>query len=230
MNMSKEWYDMIAMKNNGYKSNAIYSIEGLSGEDEFEKRVIAQLSLSNLALDAGCGDGEFTIKMGQYANHIIGFDNSEELLKLAKGNLQASKINNVHFEYGWTKDLKALPFKDEAFDFIYCRRGPTSILNHSRILKSGGMIIGIHTAEYERVLERLKENGFENIEIDVFDQARAVFPNENEFIKYLSAFPGNPDYSLPEYEPVIKKIIEDHTVEGKIVHKQWRYIWKAIKP
>lgn len=38
--MSKEWYDMIALKNKGYRSNAIYTVEGLSGEIVFENKVI----------------------------------------------------------------------------------------------------------------------------------------------------------------------------------------------
>ncbi len=165
-------------------------------------------------MDAGCGDGEFTIKMGQYANRIVGFDNSEELLKIAKTNLYESGISNVHFAYGWTKDKEALPFDNDEFDFIFCRRGPTSILNHSRILKSKGLIMGIHTSEFDKVQERLKENGFSSIEFEIFDRAFAVFPNENEFVKYISAFPGNPEYSLPEYKDITKKMIEDHTVEG----------------
>ena len=51
--MSKAWYDMIALKNKGYKSNATYTVEGLSGEDVFEQRVIELLKGSSKALDAG---------------------------------------------------------------------------------------------------------------------------------------------------------------------------------
>ncbi len=227
--MSKEWYDMIALKNKGYRSNATYTVEGLSGEDVFEQRVIELLKGSRKALDAGCGDGEFTIKMGQHANHVVGFDNSEELLKIADAQLKDSKAQNVEFVYGWTKDGKELPFTDGEFDVIFCRRGPTSILNHPRILKSKGTIIGIHSAEQERVAQRLKENNFSQVTFEVFDEAIAVFPNEVEFIKFLSAFPGNPDYSLPEYAPIIQEIIEKNTVEGRLTYKQWRYIWKAEK-
>ncbi len=35
--MGMDWYDMIAKRNGGYKSNAIYTIEGESGEDCLRK-------------------------------------------------------------------------------------------------------------------------------------------------------------------------------------------------
>lgn len=227
--MSKEWYDMIALKNNGYRSNAIFTVEGLSGEDVFESKVIELLKGSSKALDAGCGDGEFTYKMSQYANQVIGFDNSEELLKIAQERLKASEVKNLNFVYGWTKDDTHFPFEDEAFDLIFCRRGPTSILQHPRILQSKGTIIGIHSGEKDKVEQRLKENHFTDIEIEVFDQAVSVFPNEQEFIKFLSAFPGNPDYSLPEYSKIISQIIKDNTVDNRLTYKQWRYVWQARK-
>ncbi|MFW6270043.1 MAG: hypothetical protein ACOC4G_08175 [Bacillota bacterium] len=37
--MSIDWSEMIAKRNGGYKNNAFYSVEGKSGEDEFEKRL-----------------------------------------------------------------------------------------------------------------------------------------------------------------------------------------------
>jgi len=228
--MTKEWYDMIALRNRGYKSNSIFSIEGLYGEDVFEKRLIAHLGLSSNTLDAGCGDGEFTIKMSKYAQVITGFDNSYELLKIAKDNLKNSKVENVNFVSAWTKDKNGLPFDDDQFDFIFCRRGPTSIINHPRILKSKGIIMGIHSAEIELVRQRLLENDFKNIEIEIFDEAIAVFPNEEEFTKYLSAFPGNPDYLLTEYSSEISEIIEKHRINGRLEYTQWRYIWRAEKP
>lgn len=227
--MSKEWYNMIALRNKGYKSNATFTVEGLSGEDVFEKRVIELLKGSSKALDAGCGDGDFTIKMGQYAKHVVGFDNSEELLKLAEAKLKDKNISNVEFVYGWTKGEKELPFADGEFDLIFCRRGPTSILNHSWLLKPNGIIIGIHSGEQETVLQRIENNHYANATCEVYDEAVAIFPNEEEFIKFLSAFPGNPDYSQPEYAPIIKEIIEKNTVDGRLTYKQWRYVWQAEK-
>lgn len=227
--MGMEWYDMIALRNGGYKNNAKYVVEGVSGEDVFEERLIKILGNCESVLDAGCGHGEFTIKMGRYTNNIIGFDNSQELIKIADKILKESNTKNISFVYAWTKDNKPLPFIDGQFDLIYCRRGPTSIIDHSRILRSGGTILGIHSGAMEKVKQKLESNKFINIEIEVFDEARIYFPNENEFIKYISSVPGNPDYSLPEYKKELQTKISESISNGRLTLKQWRYIWKATK-
>ncbi len=114
--MGMDWYNMIALRNGGYKNNATYIVERVSGEDFFEERLIKMLGSYESVLDAGCGHGEFTIKMGKYANNIIGFDNSKELIKIADDILKESKSENVRFVYAWTRDNKPLPFEDEQFD------------------------------------------------------------------------------------------------------------------
>lgn len=223
--MTIEWYDMIARKNGGYRSNAVFSIEGLSGEAVFEDRLKDILPNYTSVLDAGCGHGEFTIKMAKYTRSIVGFDNSIEMIKIAYNLKDYYNVSNVDFVHASTKEQ--LPFEDEQFDLIYSRRGPTSILNHSRVLRSGGIIRGIHSAEADRVQERLTSNGFADIE---FDQAYLTFLDEKEFAKYLSASHGNPDYTLPENKDALNTLVSDNWRNGKISMKQWRYIWKARKP
>lgn len=89
---------------------------------------------------------------------LVGFDNSTELLKIAEELKLHCDKENVQFVYASTRE--ELPFEDSRFDLIYDRRGPTSILNHSRILRSGGTIFGIHSVEKNRVLEQIEMNGF----------------------------------------------------------------------
>jgi SAM-dependent methyltransferase len=226
--MSVEWYDIIARKNGGYKSDAIFSVEGLSGETVFEERLKNMLPNYESVMDAGCGHGEFTLKMASHTRNIVGLDNSIEMIKIAQGLKEHYRVDNVDFIHSSTK--KELPFEDGQFDLIYNRRGPTSILNHSRILRSGGIIFGIHSAKIDRVKERLVSNGFIDIEFEEFDQAFMNFPDEKEFAKFLSASHGNPDYTLPENKDAFDKIVRDNIRDGKISMKQWRYIWQARKP
>ncbi|MCG8514656.1 MAG: class I SAM-dependent methyltransferase [Halanaerobiales bacterium] len=229
--MSMNWYDMIAKRNGGYISNAIYTVEGESGEEEFEKRLIEMLPKYESVLDAGCGHGEFTLKMAQYAKKIIGFDNSKELLKIAKSSLdEADDIDNVEFIYAYTKHENGLPFEDDQFDLIYNRRGPTSIYNHIRILRSGGTIFSIHPACLEKTKERIINGGFVDIKIEIFDKAYIYYPNEIEYAKALSATPGNLDYTLKENKDELKKMIKGNTIDGRIGGQLWRYLVTARKP
>ncbi|WP_255570378.1 class I SAM-dependent methyltransferase [Cohnella sp. CFH 77786] len=141
--MGVDWYNSIAIRNGGYKNNAVFSVEGTSAEELFERRLITLLPNCESVLDAGCGHGDFTMKMAAYAKSIIGFDNAIEMIKIANSSIRGTSYTNLHFIHASTKE--ELPFSDGQFDMIYDRRGPTSILNHSRILRSGGTIIGIHS-------------------------------------------------------------------------------------
>ncbi|MDP9701425.1 SAM-dependent methyltransferase [Paenibacillus intestini] len=71
--MSMEWYDMIARRNGGYRARAQYIWEGKSAEEMFEERLIQLLPAYTSVLDAGCGHGDFTLKMAAHATHITGF-------------------------------------------------------------------------------------------------------------------------------------------------------------
>ncbi|WP_338552706.1 class I SAM-dependent methyltransferase [Paenibacillus sp. KS-LC4] len=226
--MGIEWYDMIARRNGGYKNNAVFTIEGVSAEPIFEAKLVDMLPNFNSVLDAGCGHGDFTLKMSRHAKSIIGFDNSFEMIKIAETLLEESNVKNARFVYATTKS--DLPFKDEQFDLIYDRRGPTSILNHSRILCSGGTIFGIHSGALDTVKNRLNSNGFINIEIEEFNSALIFFPNEIEFAKFISGSPGNPDYTKPELKKELEVKIEQSKMNGKLGLREYRYIWKANKP
>jgi SAM-dependent methyltransferase len=226
--MGVDWYDRIAIRNGGYKNNAVFTIEGISAEQIFEERLILLLPQFRFTLDAGCGHGDFTIKMAQHANSLIGFDNSREMIKIADSILNESRLNNLKFVYATSK--QELPFVDEQFDFIYDRRGPTSILNHSRILSSGGTVFGIHSGALEKVKERLTTNGFINVRIEEFNEAVMYFPNESEFAKYIAGTPGNPDYTLSENKRELDMKIEENIIENKLGIREYKYIWQATKP
>lgn len=225
--MGVEWYDMIARRNGGYKSRAVFTVEGKSAEDIFEDRLINMLPDFKSVMDAGCGHGEFTLRMSKYTNRITGFDNSVELINIAQTLLNSSNIHNVNFVYATTKSQ--MPFHDEEFDLIYDRRGPTSIINHSSLLTSGGIIFGIHTS-IDSARERLFKNGFIDIEIEEFNEAISYFPNEMEFAKFLSDVPGNPDYTLPEFRKELQAKMEENIIGGRLGIREHKYIWKAMKP
>ncbi|NBD28189.1 class I SAM-dependent methyltransferase [Paenibacillus glycinis] len=226
--MSVDWYNSIALRNGGYRSNAIFTIEGVSPEQIFEEGLVSMLPKFESVLDAGCGHGDFTLKMSKYTKSLIGFDNSSEMIKLAQQlQLESDQVNVVFIEASTKTDL---PFTDGQFDLIYDRRGPTSIINHSRILRSGGTIFGIHSGALETVKERLHQNHFVSIEIREFNNSKYIFEDPKEFTTFLSGIPGNPDYSKPAYAEALDLKIKEQTIDGRIEVKEYKYIWKAIKP
>lgn len=225
--MGMEWYDQIALRNGGYKSNAVCTVEGISAEDIFEQHLIQMLPACESVLDAGCGHGEFTLKMSPYAKRLTGFDNSANLLAIAHGLWEEAGVSHVRFVYATTKT--ELPFQDGEFDLIYDRRGPTSIIDHPRVLCPGGIIFGIHN-HVDAVQERLARNQYTDIEMEEYDEAVTYYPNEREFAKALSSIPGNPDYTLPEHQQELEERISEHDIGGRLGIREHKFIWKARKP
>ncbi|MDH6669771.1 hypothetical protein M2277_000415 [Paenibacillus sp. LBL] len=164
--------------------------------------------------------------MSRHAEQIIGCDNSAEMIRISQSLLESSGIGNVEFVYATTK--AELPFHDGQFDFIYDRRGPTSILEHPRILCSGGTIFGIHT-DVTDVRRRLSENGYVDVTIEEFNEAVTYFPSGVEFALNLSDTPGNPDFTLPERKGELEAKIRENQIDGRLGIRELKYIWKATK-
>ncbi len=224
-----DWYNYIAKRNGGYKFNVAYKVEGESAEDIFEEELI-KLIEGKIVLDAGCGHGEFTLKMSKYAKKIIGFDFANELIKIAEKLKIENQIKNVEFlPTTWGEDLT---FEDEYFDVIYSRRGPGSIVEQSNLLKSGGIITGIHTYPIldGEITERIKNtNNYTNITTRVFQNAIIYFENEEDYAEYLSSSHMAPDYTLPENKEEFKKILQTSYIKGRIGFRESKQIWQATK-
>jgi len=75
-------------------------------------------------IDAGCGRGDFTIELSRHfprLDLIMGCDNIEEVLTIAKKNKELSE--NVSFQRA---DLLEMPFDDNFFDVTTC----INVLHH----------------------------------------------------------------------------------------------------
>jgi SAM-dependent methyltransferase len=96
-------------------------------------------------LDIGCGDGEFTRRLGQVlgAEAIYGLDIADEAVRLARTNGVMGQCHDI--------DEVDLPYEDGFFDFIYCGNLIELVLNADhlvkemkRVLSAQGRIIITH--------------------------------------------------------------------------------------
>ncbi len=90
-----------------------------------------------IALDLGCGPGRITHALAEHFQEVVGYDISEEMLRLAAESAGEREI----FTLNETDDLD--PFSTAVFDFIYCSR----VLQHIDAER-----IGEYLAEMVRVL------------------------------------------------------------------------------
>ncbi|QQG46103.1 MAG: class I SAM-dependent methyltransferase [Candidatus Niyogibacteria bacterium] len=150
----QKFYDKVAKKFGGYKSEAIHKSHFPNGNPEeiFLEQLIKYGHKDKTALDIGCADGRFTLKIAEKFHKTFGIDISSEMLAKAKQFQEEQKVSNVTFQKA---EAEKLPFKDKYFDLIYSRRGPTPYQEIHRVLKKSGCFIEIGIGEKDA--KELKE-------------------------------------------------------------------------
>lgn len=95
-----------------------------------------------LALDAGCGQGRYSRFTAPYVGHLVAVDGSSSVDAAVRNLADATNASVIR------ADLTDAPFRDEAFDFIFClgvlhhlpqpQQGLSSLL---RTLKPDGLML-----------------------------------------------------------------------------------------
>lgn len=92
-------------------------------------------------LDMGCGSGRFSTALATLgASQVIGIDLGKKGLEIARKSAKINNLKNVKFVEG---SVLALPFKDNEFDFVFCK----GVLHHTGNLKKG-------ISEFYRVMKK----------------------------------------------------------------------------
>lgn len=144
----KDFWNKVGSKIGYDHSHIKYSRTAETGENIF-KEMILKRSTNSRILDNGCADGAFTLKIASQSKHIIGIDNSVEMIKKAQENRNLSKLENCIFEL---MDANNLIFGDNIFDIVFSRRGPATNSSRTmtesyRVLKPGGFFAEITIGE-----------------------------------------------------------------------------------
>jgi ubiquinone/menaquinone biosynthesis C-methylase UbiE len=101
-------------------------------------------------LDAGCGTGNYMLKLAPNVRKVTGIDLNDGMLEVAKNKLQA--FPNVDFKQGSLND--PLPFESGTFDLVTCNQvihhlwkdgdfslWPRLASEFHRVLKPGGKVV-----------------------------------------------------------------------------------------
>ena len=140
-------------------------------------------------LDAGCGTGNFSLKMAALGATVEGVDLSAPMIGYAKEKAQASSYaDQLHFQVG---DLYDLPFADESFDavlsmaaFEFINEDRRALEEFMRVVKPGGrVLIGTITGnsdwglEYKSHMPR-EDSVFHHAAFKTADEMRALLPDQ----------------------------------------------------
>ncbi len=105
-------------------------------------------------LDIGTGTGRMAEVLAGSAAHITAYDNSPEMLRIARARLQHLPAALVDLVQG---DFAALPFADGAFDTVlfhqvlhYAQSPDVALAEAARVTKPGGRIAVVDFAAHDR--------------------------------------------------------------------------------
>jgi ubiquinone/menaquinone biosynthesis C-methylase UbiE len=126
--------------------------ERVDGEDYFDRIVLKEARGRNV-LDIGCGRGEFTLSVAAVATKVVGVDFSRNAIIRAIVNTSLQGATNVELRLA---NARSIPYPDESFDLVYCRRGPatydlkTARETH-RVLKHDGQFVEEEIGEKDKL-------------------------------------------------------------------------------
>ncbi|MEB3370177.1 methyltransferase domain-containing protein [Saccharopolyspora mangrovi] len=104
-------------------------------------------------LDVGCGPGTITLDFAERVapGRVLGIDNVEDPLALARSATAERGLDNVEFE---TADVYRLPFADDSFDVVHAHQvlqhltDPVAALREMRRVCRPGGVVAARDADY----------------------------------------------------------------------------------
>jgi ubiquinone/menaquinone biosynthesis C-methylase UbiE len=121
--------------------------------------------------DIGCGSGNLSLWMAEqidpYKGRVIGVDNNEDQIRVARRRAQERGIQNVEFIVLSAYDLSTLP---KNFDLVYCRWLLVHLDNPKKAI--------------QQMSDRVHQNGVLAFEETTGTESRLSYPN-HEFIGIL---------------------------------------------
>lgn len=248
--MSTDFYDKVAKKFGGYHTPHKRTTEYPNGEPEkvFKDKLLELSGKNKIALDVGCADGRFTLAVASHFQKIVAIDLSKEMLRVAKKLQKKMGIVNVKFE---EQDAHHITYRNNSFNVVYSRRGPTDFAKFYRLLKPGGYFveIGIGEKDCQAIKEifgrgqgfgkwdnkKIEENrldltkiGFKIVFIEEFfyNEYYASYKDLNTFLQGVPIFK---DFDSEKDKKSLEKYVQQYTTEKGIDFPRHRVVTIAKK-
>lgn len=247
------FYDKVAKKLGGYayafnKPQYFTIYENGDPEQIFKEKLLELADLAKIALDLGCGDGKFTFEIASHFARIIGLDTSKELLKVARQKQKEQNINNIEFILTSAENI---PYEDNSFDILYCRRGPSYYREYYRLLKKSGCYLGVGIGEKDAVeLKKVFGHGqnygqwnTSRLKRDINEYKRLganilfakefssidYYKSHADFDRFLQGVPIFEDYNSKKDKKYVDSYIKQFQTKNGIALKRHRVVYVIQK-
>jgi 2-polyprenyl-3-methyl-5-hydroxy-6-metoxy-1,4-benzoquinol methylase len=102
-------------------------------EKELRSQILPRLGKVQKLLDAGCGNGRFTLLLAQAAQAADAYDVSPLLIERARAAAEAAHIGNVCFE---VRDISGVQLKSASYDVVSCMGVLSTIIDEPVFLRA----------------------------------------------------------------------------------------------
>jgi SAM-dependent methyltransferase len=196
------FYDRVAARFGEYRTGARHTSEypGANPEAVFESLVVAAGAPEKVALDAGSGDGRFTLRMAAHYRQIVGIEVSAGMRAVAERRRREQGVTNVRFE---PQDAGATTFPDASFDVVYSRRGPMKYREFARLLRPSGTSLLVGIGEKDALdLKRAfgRGQGFEQLQESWLGRSRSALVSAGLTVTDAE------DFAYDEYFPTYEDL------------------------
>ena len=154
MNENREFWNKRARRygHTGWTDNLIYVYDQQARLLAIEKILSTLTCHKSVALDFGCGSGDFSNLLAKYFEKVIAFDISDKVVEIAKGRY--GKIKNIQFHCD--SYIKNIEIPEDSIDLILSVTVLDHIMDDSellgtlayfkKILKNDGFLIALESA------------------------------------------------------------------------------------
>jgi ubiquinone/menaquinone biosynthesis C-methylase UbiE len=120
-------------------------------------------------LDVSTGTGRIALHLASRGHRVLGVDQAENMIQVAREKARRMALDNVSFEVA---NSRALPFKDDSFDYVTSIRFmhliPRRMWSHyigemTRVLKPGGCLVIEFNNYWEGLLYGRIEDAYFNL-------------------------------------------------------------------
>ncbi|MGD1060442.1 MAG: methyltransferase domain-containing protein [Methanomassiliicoccales archaeon] len=108
-------------------------------------RELAETARHKRAMDVATGPGHTAMHIAPYVKNVVGLDLTRTMLLKAAELSRSRRIENIDLVQG---NVYSLPFDDETFDIVTCRRSAHhfpdlvgSVRSMRRVIKRGGLLV-----------------------------------------------------------------------------------------
>jgi ubiquinone/menaquinone biosynthesis C-methylase UbiE len=108
-------------------------------------RVLAETGPGKIALDVATGPGHTAMHLAPHVDRVVGLDLTRPMLLKAAEISSSKNIGNIDLVQG---NVYSLPFDDETFDIVACRRAShhfpdllEAVRSMKRVIKRGGLMV-----------------------------------------------------------------------------------------